>query len=111
MGELSDQLGKTVNVYTITETMNEYGDVTKSRSGTTAVVCEIQPLTGSESIVRAGVLKTGDAMGFFAPDETAAIIGNEVSYQDNTYTITGVFKEQIGTTGVYIEAHLQLNVE
>ena len=106
MGEISDVLGKTVNVYKITETLNDYGDVTKATSSTLTVVAEIQVMTGDERLVRAGILKIGDANGFFPP--TADIkIGDEVEYQGNKYIIVSLFKEQIGSSEVYQETHLQ----
>jgi len=110
MGFVEDQLGKTVNVFKITESLNDRGDVTKATSSTISAVAEIQVMTGDEREVRAGILKTSDAIGFFTPDENVAI-GDEVSYQDVTYVIVGLFKEQIGTTGVYQEAHLKHKLE
>lgn len=106
MGDIEDQLGKTVEVYKITESLNDRGDVTKATPSTVNAVCEIQTMTGSEREVRTGVLRTGDAIGFFAPSENV-VIGDEVSYQSVTYLVVEIFKEQIGTTGVFQEAHLQ----
>src|SRR4030042_1965061 len=100
MTDLSDVLGKTVNVYTITETLNDWGDVTKGTSATTSIVCEIQVMTGDESIVRSGVLMPNDAIAFFKPGSTINI-GDELAYQSKTWEIVGLFKEQIGDTVVF----------
>lgn len=110
MGDLEDQLGKTVNVYKITESLNDYGDVTKGTSSTVSVVGELQVMTGDERLVRAGVLQTKDAIGFFSPNENI-VEGDEIAYQGTTYTVIGLFKEQVGTTPVFLEAHLKNVVE
>lgn len=105
IAELSDILGKTVNVYKITESLNDFGDVTKATSSTISAVAEIQKMSGDEREVRAGILKTGDAIGFFAPSENITI-GDEVEYQSDKFNIVGLFKEQIGTTEVFQEVQL-----
>ena len=95
-----------MSVYKIAESLNDRGDVTKSTVSTLSVVCEIQVMSGNEREVRAGILKTGDAIGFFRPSDNIAI-GDEVEYQNNTYVVVGLFLEQLGTVPVYQEAHLQ----
>jgi hypothetical protein len=104
--ELDTMVGKTANVYVITETMNERGDVTKATSSTTSAVCEIQVLSGDEREVRSGVLQPLDAIGFFKPSDNVQI-GDEVSYQSNLYEVVGLFKEQLGTVEVFHAAHLK----
>jgi hypothetical protein len=106
MSELLTQIGKTIDVYKITETLNDYGDVTKATSSTTSAVCEVQVMTGDENIVRAGILNAGDAIGFFRPSDNV-VKGDEISYQNELYEVVGVMKEQIGTIEVFHEAHLK----
>lgn len=106
MGNIIDQLGKTVSVYKITESLNDYGDVTKSTLTTTLTVAEIQPLNGNESEVRVGVLKTGDAIGFFSPSENIER-GDEVSYQGTIYTVSGIILDQIGSSEILKEVQLK----
>lgn len=104
--DIETMVGKTANVYKITETLNDQGDVTKGTSSTVSALCEIQVMSGDESEVRSGILKPLDAIGFFKPSDAVAI-GDEVSYQNNLYEVVGLFKEQIGTVEVFHEAHLK----
>ncbi len=99
-------VGKTANVYKITENLNDQGDVTKATASTVSAICEIQVMSGDESEVRSGILKPLDAIGFFKPTDDVTI-GDEVSYQNNLYEVVGLFKEQVGTVEVFHEAHLK----
>ena len=109
MGEIETMIGKTATVYTITESLNERGDVTKATTGTTNAVCEIQVMSGDESEVRSGILKPMDAIGFFKPSDNV-VISDEVIYQGNKYTVVGLFKEQLGTVEVFHETHLERQI-
>jgi len=109
MAEIETMIGKTATVYTITETLNERGDVTKGTSGTASVVCEIQVMSGDESEIRSGILQPLDAIGFFKPSDNLDI-SNEVIYQSNKYIVVGLFKEQLGTVEVFHEAHLKREI-
>lgn len=110
MSDLTTMMGKTVNVYTITETLNDQGDVSRARASTTSAVCEIQEMSGDEREVRSGVLKQKDAIGFFKPSDSVKE-GDEVDYNSNTYLVVGRFRETIGTINVMDEIHLKLLVE
>ena len=106
MAEIDTMVGKTASVYKITESLNERGDVTKATASTVNALCEIQVMTGDESEVRSGILQPLDAIGFFKPVD-GVVIGDEVNYQENTYEVVGLFREQIGTVEVFHEAHLK----
>jgi len=106
MTDIETMVGKTANVYKITETLNERGDVTKATTSTVSAVCEIQVMSGDEQEVRSGILRPLDAIGFFKPSDSV-VIGDEVSYQSVTYNVVGLFKEQVGTVEVFHEAHLK----
>jgi len=110
MSEISDLFGKTVEVYKISETLNDRGDVTKATSSTVTTVAEIQVMRGDESEVRAGILQPGDAIGFFDPTLDLEI-GDEVSYDGATYRIVGLIKEKLDNTEKFWEAHLKKIVE
>jgi hypothetical protein len=104
--DIETMVGKTANVYRITESLNERGDVTKATASTVSALCEIQVMSGDESEVRSGILQPQDAIGFFKPSDAVAI-GDIVDYQSIQFEIVGLFKEQIGTVEVFHEAHLK----
>lgn len=106
MVEIETMVGKTATVYQVSETLNEWGDVTKATVGTTNAVCEIQVMSGDESEIRSGILQPLDAIGFFKPSDNVQI-SDEVVYQGGTYVTVGLFKEQLGTVEVFHEAHLK----
>jgi len=104
--EIETLFGKTVNVYKITENINDRGDVTKSTASTISAVCEIQILSGDETEVRSGILKPNDAIGFFKSTENISI-GDEIEYQNDKYLVIGLYKEQFDSDEVFQEAHLK----
>lgn len=105
-----DIVGNTANVYTVDESTNDYGDVTRTKTGTTEVTCEIQIMSGEDREVRHGILKPMDAIGFFKPDVSIEI-GDIVGYGGEDYKVIGLFTEGLGTVSVFQEAHLSKILE
>lgn len=112
MGDIENLLNESVELITVTYGWNDRGDPTKSKS-TASVDARIQEMTGNESIVRSGILSPGDAIGFFAT-ATTLTIGDEVNYNNKSWEITGVFKENetIGSDTIgFQETHLKKIIE
>ena len=105
MGDFEDITSKTATLYTITETLNERGDLTKATSATTVATCDIQIMSGDEREVRSGILKPEDAIGFFSTATTIAK-GDEVNFNNINYLVIGLYKESLDTQG-FQEVHLQ----
>jgi hypothetical protein len=97
-------LGKKVLIKRPHVTFNERGDANKTFSATEDLA-EIQELSGDESVVRAGVLETGDALGFFRA-ATDIRIGDIVEYGNKEWRVIGIVNERIGDTIVFKEVHL-----
>jgi hypothetical protein len=102
-------IGKDLNLRRISVTRNKYGDSTNTYV-TSLIRCEVQIMTGEEAIVRAGVLKTGDAIGFFKPADDVKL-HDEIEYMGKVWEIYDLFPETINGQVVFVEGHCKKKIE
>ena len=100
-------VGESITITEVTRTLDEYGDESESTS-TSSVNGVVEILPADEDIVKSGILNTGDAIGYFDPDDTSHIKeGNRVNHNSIDYVITAVDTYSIGGNAIHIEAHLK----
>ena len=102
-----DDIGETLTIREVTNTIDEYGDATETTADQ-SVEAAVELVSADEDIVKSGILNVGDAVGYFEPADVAYIKeGNRVQHNSIWYVITTVQSFTIGGTGMHIEAHLK----
>lgn len=100
-------VGESVTVRQVTNTIDEYGDASESTSDQS---CEavVELVSADEDIIKSGILNVGDAIGYFKTTDAAYIKeGNRVQHNSIWYVITTVQSFGIGGTAMHIEAHMK----
>jgi len=104
--------GKNVTLERIDTTRNDRGDGTDTITETVVIEAEIQSMSGNESLVRQGILITGDAKGFFKPVDQVAD-GDIIIYQQTPggeqqrYRVTSLVKKQLGSVELFHQCNLK----
>jgi len=102
-----EDVGESVTVREVTNTIDEYGDASESTADQT-VNCVVELVSADEDIVESGILNIGDAVGYFEPGDVDYIKeGNRVLHNSIWYVITTVQNFGIGGTGMHIEAYMK----
>lgn len=88
---------------------SDYGDFTTTGSTVYSVTGRVQLLTTDDEIVKSGVLQSGDARGYFDPNDFSKLKpGNVIEYQGLQYEIVGEpRKYSLGGTANHIEVNLK----
>lgn len=103
-----DDVGEGVTLREVTDTIDEYGDVTESTSDSSITAGHIELLTADSEIVQSGILNVGDAVGYFKPANASLIKeNNRVQHNNIWYVIDSVQQYLLGGVLQHIEASLK----
>ena len=111
-GGTVNMIGENVTVRSAAKTYNDYGDATSPTNTDTTVKAIIQIMDASDDEVREGVLRVGDAIGFFKHSDYDYIkkeddTDKQVYHQSVWYEITGLINEPISGNKIFCEAILK----
>lgn len=109
MAVISD-IGEGITIVEFTQTpTSDYGDLTTTGSNVYSVTGRVNILNTDSEEVKSGILQTGDARGYFEPNDFSKLkAGNIIEYQSLQYVIKGEpMKHSIGGTANHVEVLLE----
>ena len=103
--QVSGIMKENVTLHTTSTTYDANDDSTVSETNTT-VSARIEVLETWQESEFAGVLRVGDAIGYFEPDSTIKV-KDHITHSSIKYEVVKVLKEQISGSIIFIETYLK----
>jgi len=100
-----DDLGETVTVRTVSQTLSDYGDATDSNSDETGVKAVMNDLSPEEVKDKEGIMIGADKRFFFKGTQSNLSNGNKIIYDSTTYEMVKVNKQTVKGTTFVIEVY------
>jgi CTP synthase (UTP-ammonia lyase) len=95
IANILSEIGVSVTVIEITNSLNDWGDATETETEHTGSTASLQFMDGSDDEVKEGIMDFGDIQAFFDEEDTNAAYlsnGNKLKYNNNKYKIYNVIQ-------------------